>query len=160
MIYSSQKEHLLDVKICLFSIEFTTSKTRDSDECLAQGAGDTLWHLVTSGCLKYPHILSRAESKSPSNQNPACIILLTSYGREIKTDIKTKLKSPQPSSPWQGLAKHSCLTALISHLLCHNQLSKQRHVCFEYKAVCHIAVAEILIYRSMYLISVNILSLW
>lgn len=98
------------------------------DNAWHRGASDTLWHLVTSGCLKYPHILSRARSKSPSNQNPASVILLTSYGTEIKTDIKTKRKSPQPSSPRQGLAKHSCLTALISHLLCHNQLSERRHV--------------------------------
>lgn len=48
--------------------------------------------------LKDPHFLSRAESKSQSNQTPACVILLTSYGKEIKTDIQTKLISPQPSN--------------------------------------------------------------
>lgn len=72
-------------------------------------AGETLWHLVMSACLKYPHILSWAESKSPSNQILACVILLTSYGREIKTDIKAKLKSHQPSNQWQGLTKQLSL---------------------------------------------------
>lgn len=51
------------------------------------------WHpLAYCYGLKYPHILSIAESKSLSNQNPSCVILLTLYGREIKTDTKNKPK--------------------------------------------------------------------